>query len=129
MAERGPHSRDFDKVLISMQEPLECRRVHAAMNGSSDLAVSFRATRRFMPQTKGKEIQFIRYLQAAELEQGLERPITDSGVATTGAVTSELRPPPPPPPTSVAAAAPPLERFFRWRRRLVAWARYPSTPI
>ncbi|CAM6117052.1 unnamed protein product [Calypogeia fissa] len=68
MAERAPHSRDFDKVLISMQEPLECRRVHAAMNGSFDLAVSFRATRRFMPQTEGKEIQFIRYLQVVELE-------------------------------------------------------------
>ncbi|CAM6128379.1 unnamed protein product [Calypogeia fissa] len=108
MAERGPHSSDFDKVLISMQEPLECRRVHAAMNGSSALAVSFRATWRFMPQTEGKEIQF--YLQAVELEQGLERPITDSGATAVGAGSSELRPPPPPPPPA-SIAAPPLERF------------------
>ncbi|CAM6095605.1 unnamed protein product [Calypogeia fissa] len=112
MAERGPHNRDFDKVLISMQEPPECRRVHAAMNGSSDQAVSFRATWRFMPQTEGKEIWFIRYLQVVELEQGLEHPITDSRAAATRAGTSELRPPPPPPPPAlVAAAAPPLEWF------------------
>ncbi|CAM6124782.1 unnamed protein product [Calypogeia fissa] len=111
MVERGPHSSDFDKILIGMQENLECRRVHAAMNGGSDLALSFRATRQFMPQTEGKEMQFIRYLLVVELEQGLERPITDSQAKAVGAGSSQWRPPPPPPPASFAAAAPPLPRF------------------
>ncbi|CAM6088047.1 unnamed protein product [Calypogeia fissa] len=104
MAEKGPHSSEFDEVLITLQDPLECRRVHAAMNGGSDLALSFRCTRRFMPQTEGKEMQFFKYLQVVELEQGLQRPIRDSQAQAVGAGTSECRPPPPPP-------APPLPRF------------------
>ncbi|CAM6094613.1 unnamed protein product [Calypogeia fissa] len=88
MAERGPHSSNFDEILIGMQDNVECRCVHVAMNGGSDLALSFKATRQFMPQTEGNEMQFIRYLQAVELEQGLEHPITDSQAEAVGAGSS-----------------------------------------
>ncbi|CAM6089880.1 unnamed protein product [Calypogeia fissa] len=69
MAERGCHNNNFDEVLISIQDPLECRRVHAAMNGGTDFVVSFKCTLKFMPQTKGKEMAFLQYLQDVEAEQ------------------------------------------------------------
>ncbi|CAM6084805.1 unnamed protein product [Calypogeia fissa] len=72
MENAAPLSTDFDKILPSLCEPEECRRVANFMNANSKLGRHFRVVVRYMPQDEGKEMAFVWYLEGIKAEMALD---------------------------------------------------------